>query len=436
MSQRDVGYDLLELAVAIGLIALNGLFALSELAIVASRKTRLRAMADSGRKGAALALKLAESPGRFLSTVQIGITLVGILAGAFSGAALGARLQAVFVGWGFAPALAEAGAYVLVIGAITYLSVIVGELVPKHVALRHPEEIACAIAPGMTVLSQAAAPLIWLLDASTRLVFRLFRLPETQSNSVTEQDLRSIVAEAENAGVIERYERAMISGVLRLGDRSIRDVMTPRTRVKWIDLADTPEEIRQFLIDNPRSRLPVADGDADNMIGVVQTRELLARALAGEAFDIRGALRKAPIAPDTLDALEVLTLLRHAETPFVLVHDEYGHFEGIVTPADILDAIAGAFRSDQPAPDAVRRRDGSWLLAGSMPADEMAESLGVALPAGRAYETVAGFVIAAFDRLPEVAEQVEALGWRFEVVDLDGKRIDKVLATRLAEPEA
>jgi putative hemolysin len=426
---------LLELVVAVCLIAVNGAFALSELAIVSARKPRLRVMAESGRRGAALALQLAENPGRFLSTVQIGITLVGILAGVFSGAALGARLQTILIGWGAPVHVAEPAAYAFVVGAITYFSVVVGELVPKQLALRHPEAIACAIAPPMTAISRATAPLIWLLDASTRVMFRLFGTQEASNAAVTEQDLRSVVAEAETAGVIATNERAMISGVLRLGDRSVRELMTPRPRVKWIDLSDSPEEIRRTLIANPRNRLPVADNDPDNIIGVVQTRDLLARALSGEPFDIRGAVRPAPVVPDTVDALQVVEVLREAETPFVLVHDEYGQFEGIVTPADVLDAIAGAFRSDQPEPDAVRRKDGSWLLSGSMPADEMADRLGLSLPAARDYETVAGFVIAALHRLPEVADEVDALGWRFEVVDLDGKRVDKVLATRLAPGE-
>lgn len=423
---------MLEFVVAVILIALNGLFALSELAVVSAKKSRLRTLADSGRRGAAQALALAEEPGRFLSTVQIGITLVGILAGVFSGAGLSARLQAVFMDAGMGARLAEPFAYTLVIGAITYLSVIVGELVPKHVALAHPEAIACAVAPTMRLISRAAAPLIWLLDRSAKLVLRLFGATPPQT-AVTEQDIRSIVAEAETAGVIETDERAMITGVLRLGDRGVRDVMTPRPRVQWIDISQPDEEIRHTLIANPRSRLPVAEGAVDNMIGVVDTGALLARALAGEKFDLRAAIRKAPILPDTVDALHVLTVLREAETPMALVHDEYGHFEGIVTPADILDAIAGAFRAEQDTPDAVRREDGSWLLSGSMPADEMAEALGVTLAADRDYETVAGFVIALLGRLPEVTNEATALGWRFEVVDLDGRRVDKVLATRESE---
>jgi putative hemolysin len=425
-------WRVIELAVAFVLIGLNGLFALSELAIVSARKVRLRAMADVGRRGAAAALALAEEPGRFLSTVQIGITLVGILAGAFSGAGLSARLDSILEDWGVPTRFAEPFAYVVVIGVITYLSVIVGELVPKHLALKNAERIACAVAPTMTVVSRVSGPVVWVLDASTRLVFRLFAVSTEGDTPVTEQDIKTLVAEAETAGVIETDERKMISGVLRLGDRAVRGVMTPRTDVDSIDLADSEEGTRRALMRTAHTRLPVWEGEADNIVGVVQSRELLAALLAGEPLDLRRRVHRAPVVPDTVDALDALNTLRQADIPMALVHDEYGHFEGIVTPADILDAIAGAFRADGPPEEteAVRRDDGSWLLAGSMPADEMADQLGIALPASRDYETVAGLVLSRLRHLPHTGEAVEALGWRFEVVDMDGRRIDKVLASR------
>jgi putative hemolysin len=428
----------LELGIAVLLIGLNGLFALSELAIVSARKARLKTMADNGRAGASTALKLAEDPGRFLSTVQIGITLVGILAGAFSGAALGDRLTEILLGQGMPERAAEPLGYGLVISSITYLSVVVGELVPKHLALKSPEGIACAVAPLMALISRIAAPVVWLLDASTKLIFRLFGQSTESESAVTEEEIRTIMAEAETAGVIETDERKMIAGVMRLGDRAVRGVMTPRTDVDWIDLNDSPSEIREILINTPHSRIPVAEGHPDNMLGVVQARELLAATLREEALDIRKHIRKAPIIPDTLDALDALEVLRQAEVPMALVHDEYGHFDGVVTPADILDAIAGAFRSDEgeAEPEAVQREDGSWLLAGWMPADEMAEQLGVSLPERRNYETVAGLVIGELQHLPNAGEAIETLGWRFEVVDLDGRRIDKVLASRIENREA
>jgi len=424
-----------ELAVAVFLIGLNGLFALSELAVVSARKPRLRALLADGQSGASQALDLAENSGRFLSTVQIGITLIGILAGAFSGAALSQTFDEILEGWGVPTRVAEPAAYVVVIGAITYLSVIIGELVPKQFALRNPERIACAVAPSMMLLSRAAAPLIWLLDASTRLVFSALHLPTESNASVTDQDLKAIVAEAQSAGVIETHEHSMISGVLRLGDRAVRGVMTPRMDVDMIDLCASEDDIRQRLSETPHSRLPVTDGNPDIVIGVVQARDIVAALLKGGPLDLRTLVRRAPVTPDTIGALDALAALRSAETPMALVYDEYGNFEGIVTPANILDAIAGAFRSSDPREEseAVARADGSWLLAGSLPADEMAEHLGISLPRERDYQTVAGLVIDALTHLPETGESVEAFGWRFEVVDLDGRRVDKILASRIAE---
>ena len=420
-----------ELAIAVLLIALNGVFALSELAVVSSRKSRLRALADGHHAGAKAAIALSEEPGRFLSTVQIGITLIGILSGVVSGAALGDRLADILMEYGTPKGWADPLGYGVVIAIITYLSVIIGELVPKHLALRDPERIACLVAPGMRFVSRAAKPAVWLLDASTRAVFRLLGQEADAASSVTEEEIRSLVADAETAGVIETGERKMIAGVLRLGDRAVRGVMTPRTDVVWIDIDREDAEIRRQILASPHSRLPVAEGGADNMIGVVQLRELVGAFSSGEALDLRAHIRKAPILPDTLDALAALSALQAAEVPMALIHDEYGHFDGLVTPADILDAIAGAFHSEDPEPDAVRRADGSWLIAGSMPADEMADHLGIRLEQSRDYETAAGLVIATLQRLPETGETCEIAGWRFEVVDLDGRRVDKLLVSRI-----
>lgn len=424
---------MLELVLALALIALNGAFSLSELAIVSSRKSRLRTMVEQRRRGALAALNLAEEPGRFLSTVQIGITLVGIVAGAFSGAALGERLGALLQVEGVSRRLAEPIGYFVVIGLITYLSVVIGELVPKHFALRNPEGIACAVAPAMRVLSRVAAPVVWLLDASTRLVFRLLGLKSAGDSAVTEEEIRMLVAEAETAGVIESDERSMIAGVLRLGDRTVRGLLTPRTEVDWLDLDDDEATLRAGFLSTHHSRLPVMKGGTDEIRGVVHVRDLLAALASGEPLDIAAKLRPAPIVPDTLDALEVVKVLRDAEVPMAIVHDEYGHFEGIVTPADALDAIVGAFRSDgsKDEPEGVRREDGSWLISGSMPFDEMADLIGLTAPAHRTYETAAGFVLDLLEHLPATGEHVTSQGWRFEVVDLDGMRVDKILASRL-----
>ncbi|MFN3890972.1 MAG: hemolysin family protein [Beijerinckiaceae bacterium] len=426
---------MLELAIAAFLIALNGAFAMSELAIVSSRKSRLKGLADDGRAGAHVALRLADDPGRFLSTVQIGITMVGILAGVFSGAALSDMLSDYLREQGLSAFAANTIGYTVVVGLITYFSVVVGELVPKHFALRNPERIACVIAPPMHLLSRIAAPVVWILDSSTRLLFRILGGDASKETVVTEEEIKSLVAEAATAGVIESDERRMISAVLRLGDRPVRSIMTPRTDIVWLDLDDSEEEIVARLRDCHHSLLPVARGAIENLLGIVQVRDLLGPALAGEKLDIEKRLLQAPIVPDTLDSLDALQVLKGAEVPMALVHDEYGHFDGIVTPADILDAIAGGFPTgeDEEEPAAVQREDGSWLIAGWMSADDLAEQIGVILPEKRDYETVAGLVINRLRHLPVTGECVEAYGWRFEVVDLDGRRIDKLIATRVAD---
>ena len=426
------GPQLLEFIIVIILIALNGIFALSELAIVSARRTRLKTMVEDGRRGAAAALALSENPGRFLSTVQIGITLVGILAGAFSGAALGDIAGNWLLKMGMDEKFAHPVGYGLIIAFITYLSVVVGELVPKQLALRHAEGIACFMAPIMNVVSLVGTPIVWFLDFSTRIIFRLFGMNTAPENAVTEEEIKTLVAEASTSGVIEEDERAMIAGVLRLGGRAVRAVMTPRGEIDWIDVRADDKEIRAQLEKTEHSRLPVGDGTSDNIIGVVQVRELLAPLIRGKPLKIRDHMRQAPSVPDISEALDALQELRNAEVPMALVHDEYGHFEGIVTPADILDAIAGSFHSDddQSEPEAVKREDGSWLIAGWMPVDEMAELIGLKLPDKRSYETAAGLVIALMRHLPKTGEYIEAEGFRFEVLDLDGRRVDKLLVSR------
>lgn len=425
--------DVLELLIVLALILLNGVFALSELAVVSARLPRLRALVAASHPGAASALTLATNPGRFLSAVQIGITLIGIINGAYSGEAFGQDAADALRSLGVPTGAANPLGYGLVIIVITYLSVIIGELVPKTLALKNAERIACRVAPFMSAFAVAAKPAVWLLDASTRLVFRVLGTATESEHRVTDEEIRALILEAESAGVLETGERELISGVMRLADRAVVGLMTPRTDVDWIDITAPEAEIKERLITTPHSRLPVGEGSFDALIGVVQTRELLAAILAGKTFEVRSHIRKAPIVPETMDALDALTVLRDAEVPMALIHDEYGNFEGLVTPADILEAIAGVFRSDAEEDDAyaTERADGSWLLSGSMPVDEMAETIGLALPEQRAYETVAGFVLAHLQHLPKVGEQVDARGWTFEVVDLDGRRIDKILASRI-----
>lgn len=422
----------LEIGAVFLLIVINGLLAMSELAIVSSRPARLRMLAERSVKGSRRALVLHADPGRFLSSVQIGITLVGVLSGAFSGATLGMRLAGKLEPLGLSGAAADALGVGSVVAFITYVSLIIGELVPKQIALRNPENVAVKVAPAMTIVATLASPLVSLLDFSGDVVLRLFGWTAEPEAKVTDEEIKAIIAEAETAGVLESDERRMISGVMRLGDRPVRGVMTPRTEVDWIDLAATEAETRERLTTTQHSRLPVGEG-IDNLVGVVQARELLSAMLAGKPLDVRGAIRTAPIVFDNADALDVLGILRSAAVPMALVHDEYGHFEGVATPADILEAIVGVFRSDtdEHDPPAVRRIDGSWLLAGYLPADEMADHLDVSLPETRTYQTLAGFMLAHLQHMPTTGELIDAHGWRFEIVDMDGRRIDKVLASRL-----
>ena len=421
----------LELSIVAVLIIINGLLAMSELAIVSSRPSRLKAMIERNVYGSRRALALASDPGRFLSTVQIGITLVGVVSGAVSGATLGLRLTGTLLDLGLPRAIAEPTGIGIVVALITYASLIVGELVPKQIALRNPEKVAAQVAPAMTILALISRPLVWLLDFSGRALLRLLRQDTPSESGVSDEEIKTIIAEAETAGVIEPGERKLISGVMRLGDRSVSGVLTPRTEVHWIDLTASDKSIRETLKKAQHSRLPAGES-VDTLIGVVQTRDLLAAALARKPLDVRNHIRAAPVVSDTADALKVLETLRAADVPMALVHDEYGNFEGIITPADMLEAIAGAFKADADTdePQAFRRADGSWLLAGSLAADEMAEHLAITLPAQRDYETVAGFILAFMGHLPSCGEIIAAHGWRFEVVDLDGRRIDKVLASR------
>jgi putative hemolysin len=423
---------LLDIIVVLILILINGLFAMSELAVVSARRPRLKTLADRGVKGAKRALALAAHPGRFLSAVQIGITLVGILAGAYSGASLGDHVSLLFQDFGMSKNLAEPLGLGLVVAIITYFSLIIGELVPKQLALRNAERIACIVAPFMTILSQAMSPVVSLLDASGRFVLFLLRRKASPDSQVTEEEIRTLIAEAETAGVLGRDERQMISGVMQLGSRPVRAVMTPRHDVDVIDLTDSVAKIRRQITESVHSRLPVCDGDPEIIIGIIQAKDMLNAYLKGRKPDPRKFVRQAPVIPDTMDALDVVAKLRDSPVHVGLVHDEFGHFEGVVTSADILEAIVGSFHTEEgpPEPDATERDDGSWLLSGSMPVDDLEQLLSLPLPEKRVYHTVAGLMLERFGRLPKVGEHVDFAGWRFEIVDLDGRRIDKVLAAR------
>lgn len=422
----------IDVAIIVALVLLNGLFAASELAIVSARRTRLEAMQRAGVRGAGAALRLAADPGKLLSTVQIGITLIGVVAGAYSGASLGGPVAARLERLGMTSALAGPVAITLVIGLTTFLSLVIGELVPKRLALRRPEPIAVLVAAPMIGLARAAAPLVWLLDSASGALFWLLRLHREADDHVTAEELHLIVAEASKSGVIEEHERSIISGVVRLADRPVREVMTPRTDVEWLD-ADLDEAgVRAALMASGHSRLPVAEGSVDAVIGVVQARDVVQALFRGDPLNLRALMRPAPVVLDQIDAMDALDTMRAAEVPMALIHDEYGHFEGIVTPANLLAAIAGEFASDtdpDEAPAIVERDDGTLLVAGQTAADALAERLGISLPEDRDYATVAGLALAVFRHLPGEGESFTLSGWRFEVVDLDGRRIDKLLVS-------
>lgn len=381
-----------------------------------------------------MALRLAESPGRFLSTVQIGITLVGVLSGAFSGATLGARLANWLELQGLADGLADALGVGFVVMAITYLSLIIGELVPKQIALRDPERVAARVAPAMIILSRVSSPLVWLLDGSGRFILKLLGQKGVKEERVTEEEVKTIIAEAESAGVLESAEKNMIGGVMRFADRSARALMTPRREVEVIDLSDTAEQIRAQVRETRRTRLPVQDGEADAIIGVITTKDLFDALADGNGTDIRSLMQEAPVVLDTSGALDVLRLMRKSSVHMVLVFDEFGHFEGVITSGDVLEAITGSLQEggdDEPA--YVTRQDGSFLVAGWMPIDEFNEKIGFPIDRDPGYETVAGLVLASLNRLPKVGECFEKGPWRFEVLDLDGRRVDKVLVSRASE---
>jgi putative hemolysin len=423
-----------ELGIVAVLIVTNGLLAMSELAVVSSRPARLAALVEKNVKGSRRALALASDPGKFLSTVQIGITLIGVLSGAFSGATLGQRLSSLLTEAGLSQAVADALGVGVVVTVITYASLIIGELVPKQIALRDPESVAVRVAPYMTMLATISLPAVWLLDRSGKALLWLLGQRGEAGEKVSEDEIRTLVVEAENAGVLEPGEKEMIAGVMRLGDLPVGAVMTPRREVSMINLTDDLPAIRAALLASSHSRFVVFDQAADAAVGIVHAKDMLDCYLSEQVLDIAKLVRPAPVIPEFLDARDVVAILRDSTVHMGLVHDEYGAFQGVVTSADILESIVGGFHTEEGPPEAaaVKRDDGSYLLSGWMPAVEFASLLRYELPPSRHYQTVAGFLLSHFGRIPEVGDRIEIDGWRFEVLDLDGRRIDKVLAAKVA----
>jgi putative hemolysin len=422
---------LTEILIVVALILVNGVLAMSEMAIVSARPARLKSL-EAKSRGAAAALRLAESPGRFLSSVQIGITAVGVLSGAFSGATLGARLAGALTDWGMAPDTAQPLGVGSVVLMLTYLSLIVGELVPKQLALKNPEGVAIRVAPAMVLLSRAASPVVWLLDISGRAILFLLGQSGKDGNRVTEEEVHSLLTEAQEGGVIETEEREMMAGVMRLADRSARALMTPRHEVEMLELEATPAETATAIRRIGRPRMPVQSRESGEVVGIITLADAFNALSRRESMDPKRLLREVPVVSELADALDVMEILRGSEHHMALVYDEYGHFEGIVTSGDILEAITGtviAGGDDEPA--LVERADGSMLVSGWMPADEFCDRLGLPRDLAGEYETVAGLVLHQFGRLPELGESVVAEGFRFEVIDLDDRRIDKLLVGKV-----
>jgi len=423
-----------DLIIIAGLIVLNGVFAMSELAIVSAKHTRLQAKAEGG----SVALELAGDPGKFLSTVQIGITLVGIIAGAYSGASLGGPVgERIGDPLGLSAERAEQVGFILVIVLTTYASLVIGELVPKQLALRSADRIAMVMAQPMKWLATIAAPVVWVLDFSSATIVRLFGVRPGGQNSVTAEELQMLFAEATRSGVLEADQSAILKGVVRLADRPVREVMTPRTELDWIDADADRAEIEATIGDTPHSLLPVAEGSADKVVGVVKVREVLAAMLTGQPFKLTDLAKRVEVVPDQLDAMDALRVLQQAEVAMAMVHDEYGHLDGIVTPIDLLTAIVGQFESDKDQgeiPEVIERADGSLLISGSLDAESLGDRLALDYGEDREFATAAGFALSVLKHLPEEGEVFTHQGWRFEIVDMDGRKIDKLLVQQNDSP--
>jgi putative hemolysin len=416
------------------LILTNGIFAMAEIAVVSARKTRLQQWAEAGDTRARTALELANAPNQFLATVQIGITLIGILAGAFGGATLANELAAVLADISWLAPYSQPLSLGFVVLVITYLSLIVGELVPKRLALNNPERIAAVIASPMRALSRLAYPAVHLLGLSTEFVLRAFGMSPAMESPVTEEEIRTLIEQGTQAGMFEEAEQEMVERIFRLGDRRVSAVMTPRTEIIWLDRGASVEEIRHTITTSVHSRFLVADGSLDNILGIVHAKDLLVHCLGAQAVDLTATLHQPLYVPESMRAPRVLELFKQSGTHIALVIDEYGGIQGLVTPSDILEAIVGDLpvAGEQFEPLAVQREDGSWLLDGMLSVDEFKELFDLGHLPGEdqgVYQTLAGFIIMQLGRIPATSDYFEWEGLRIEVVDMDGNRVDKVLVT-------
>ncbi|KPL91971.1 hemolysin family protein [Levilinea saccharolytica] len=428
-----------EILILLLLILANGLFAMTEIAVVSSRKARLQQMAEDGSAGARTALLLAEDPNRLLSTIQVGITLIGVLSGALGGATLAGDLAPVIakIPWEWIQTYSYQIAFVLIVIVITYLSLVLGELVPKRLGLNDPEGVAVRMARGMNGLSNAAQPLVRLLSVSTDAILRLLGMRESQEPPVTNEEIKILLEQGTQVGVFEAGEQDLVESVFRFSDRSVDAMMTPRTEVTWLDLDDSLEVNLQKVRQSPHLLLPVAQGSLDNVQGILNVRDLLDARLEGGAIDLRALLEPPIFVPESAPALKVLEMVKNTGLPMVLVMDEYGGVLGMVTLLDILRAIVGNFSTTGETPDplVVHREDDSWLLDGLLRVDEMKELLDMDdLPDEErvGYQTLGGMMMSQFGDIPRAGQSFEWGGYRFEVVDMDQRRVDKVLVTPLA----
>jgi putative hemolysin len=420
-----------DIGVVFLLILLNGFFAMSELAIVSARRMRLKQMAEDGNSGARLALKLTEDPSSFLSIVQTGVTLNSIFAGVFSGATIAGRFSGYLNTFSWIAPYGEMAALAITVAIVTYFSLVVGELIPKRIGLSYAEPIAVRVAFTMGFLAMLAAPVVWVLKQSTECVLRLIRLERPRDTSVTQEEVQNMIAEGTETGIFKPAERNMLEGVMRLADRTVRTIMTPRLDMVWLGIEDGPEEHKKTIRASGYSRFPVAKGDLEEILGVVHAKDILNAGFDGQAFALKSVMRPALIVPDTTTVLRLLDQFRQAGRHAAVVVDEYGSVEGFVSVTDIMEAVTGSFptRGGQNANDKpVQREDGSWLIDGMTPIDEIENLLGLKDMRGEGdFHTLAGFVVDRLGRLPGTGDRFLWQDARFEVVDMDGRRVDKVL---------
>jgi putative hemolysin len=433
----------MEIAILFALICLNGVFAMSEIALVTARKARLQKLIDEGDSGAAAAVKLGEDPTRFLSTIQIGITSIGVLNGIVGEAALAAPMAMWLVTLGVPDAYASFAATGIVVLTITYFSIVVGELVPKRIGQSYPETFARLVARPINFLALATKPFVILLSASTRALLRLMGVKETKGTPVTEEEIHAMLVEGTSAGVIESHEHTMVRNVFRLDDRQIGSLMVPRADIVCLDVDDSFEDNLRHIEESDHARFPVVQGGIENILGVINARQWLSRALKDKSQSLREQALQSPLyVPETITGMELLDNFRLSDVHMAFVIDEYGEVQGIITLQDLIEAITGEFQPRDPETSwAVQREDGSWLLDGHIPVPELKDRLGLEeVPEeerGR-YHTLSGMIMLLTGTLPKVADAVEWEGWKLEIVDMDGRAIDKVLAMRLppADPES